>query len=536
MSDKEYLGFLLGSGISLKAGLPACSEMTTEILTGEKISWSESGAKKIERIYRCNGDKYQIGKPDNEPSLQPVDRRILLFLQILKAEADTYLYGQTPANYEDLFYMVYEILGSKTGQLRHPAIHPLMQQIDQKFDKLYGDYQAMTRHEEDYGAWEARSNRLRINNLTKLANEAYLYIRGYVYSRLSENHPNENYFKANPNGRCFKWISCAAQDIHFSHKFFFTLNNDVLLEMLFRSEGITFNDGFSEPCMEGHDRNWKYGAFEKESAVVIAKLHGSINWFFGSSTFAEDDIKDLSGLIERLRRQTDPVSAFLWNKLSNSEQSLLTSYRPTTQDSILAQIVVQALNKIILQPCILEDELFKGIPLRPETAILFQQRPKGLDLAYLNRLLLEEAYPLELSRNHAGIVSCHPTGPLEKSQRRGPIILVGADNKGVDYNKPVFDELHFQFYTALKKVKRLIVCGYGFGDNVINLRLRSWLNRSLENKIVLIHRNPAECLRACHPTFEAQLNARKQLISIPNFMGDDKDPITWKKVLESLRA
>jgi len=37
--------------------------------------------------------------------------------------------------------------------------------------------------------------------------------------------------------------------------------------------------------------------------------------------------------------------------------------------------------------------------LRPETAELIKQSPTGLNLVHLNRLLLEDAYPLELSRN-----------------------------------------------------------------------------------------------------------------------------------------
>jgi hypothetical protein len=116
--------------------------------------------------------------------------------------------------------------------------------------------------------------------------------------------------------------------------------------------------------------------------------------------FSEHEVKDLFGIVDRLRRQADPVSVFLWQSLSNPEQLLLINYQPSAPKSRQAQaVVVQALNKKIGEPCIYEADRFKFVSLRPETTGLMTQNPSGSDLARLNRLLLEDTYPLELSKN-----------------------------------------------------------------------------------------------------------------------------------------
>jgi peroxiredoxin len=119
-----------------------------------------------------------------------------------------------------------------------------------------------------------------------------------------------------------------------------------------------------------------------------------------SSTFSADEIKDLSGLINRLRGRSDPASAFLWTSFSKSEQSSLASYQPLSPSSRAAEeIVVQEFQKLIVGPGLYKVKRFKGVALRPETIDLIKQGPTGARLVRLNRLLLEDAYPLELSRN-----------------------------------------------------------------------------------------------------------------------------------------
>jgi hypothetical protein len=125
------------------------------------------------------------------------------------------------------------------------------------------------------------------------------------------------------------------------------------------------------------------------------------------SSFSADDVKDWSALIARLRRQSDPVSAFLWRAMSNNEQVVLTTYQPSLPCSKEAEdVVVQALNRIIRESLIYNEERFKGISLDAKAARILGRAPldalqggaPGTFFSHINRLLLEDAYPVELSR------------------------------------------------------------------------------------------------------------------------------------------
>jgi hypothetical protein len=119
-----------------------------------------------------------------------------------------------------------------------------------------------------------------------------------------------------------------------------------------------------------------------------------------SSTFSADEIKDLSGIINQLRQQSDSVSAFLWRGLTPSDQKILTDYQPSEQILTKAErVILKALNKTILGPGIFTNKAFQNVPLRTETTNLAKQNPTGFNLTRLNRMLLEDAYPLDLSRN-----------------------------------------------------------------------------------------------------------------------------------------
>jgi O-antigen/teichoic acid export membrane protein len=119
-----------------------------------------------------------------------------------------------------------------------------------------------------------------------------------------------------------------------------------------------------------------------------------------SPKLSTNDVKDVSRLVQQWSGPSNAVSAFLWGNFSQPEQSLLKNYQPSLEISNQAHVLVtQAINKIIEGPAIYTGERFKGIALRPETTKLLQQSPGGTNEAQLNRLLLEDAYPLELVRN-----------------------------------------------------------------------------------------------------------------------------------------
>jgi hypothetical protein len=120
---------------------------------------------------------------------------------------------------------------------------------------------------------------------------------------------------------------------------------------------------------------------------------------YGPPRFSADEIKDLPILVNRLRLQADPFSAFLWRRMSKADQSVLSAWRPSTPIPSQCQgVVVQFLNDIISGPGIYRPDLFQTERLRNETIELLHENPNGQLLVHLNRFLLEDAFPEELSK------------------------------------------------------------------------------------------------------------------------------------------
>jgi hypothetical protein len=115
--------------------------------------------------------------------------------------------------------------------------------------------------------------------------------------------------------------------------------------------------------------------------------------------FSEDAIKDLPQFVVRLRQKADPLSAFLWQRLSSFDQAALSDFQPSEPDSPRArEIATRVLNIAIWGPAIYDHERFRNIRLRPEVAYLAKQAHTGIALSRLNRMLLEDAFTLELWR------------------------------------------------------------------------------------------------------------------------------------------
>jgi hypothetical protein len=111
--------------------------------------------------------------------------------------------------------------------------------------------------------------------------------------------------------------------------------------------------------------------------------------------FSEDDFVDLSGFVAK-RTPQDPISGYLWNQFSAAAQQDLTSVASTPDQQKVA--LVQALDSILKGVLIYETVRFAKVALSPETLALKSQDPHGADLIRLNRLLLEDAYPLEIAK------------------------------------------------------------------------------------------------------------------------------------------
>jgi hypothetical protein len=87
----------------------------------------------------------------------------------------------------------------------------------------------------------------------------------------------------------------------------------------------------------------------------------------------------------------------------------------------------------------------------------------------------------------------HTESPQGKSQisiSPRPLLLVGSFNKMLRYLSWIYADLYNLFLHSLCHTHRLVVCGYGFGDTGINLRISDWIKSSSDHRIIVIHPEP----------------------------------------------
>ncbi|MGB2678034.1 MAG: hypothetical protein WAN12_13205 [Candidatus Acidiferrum sp.] len=117
--------------------------------------------------------------------------------------------------------------------------------------------------------------------------------------------------------------------------------------------------------------------------------------------FWSDNFDDSQAFAKRICEHVDPISAWIWVKLepgSHTTLELLRSGSDTTKSQ--KKLLAEDFNRLMADPDIYDNARFAEVDLRSETERLLrngvlQQQEKKL---YLIRLLLEDAYPDELSR------------------------------------------------------------------------------------------------------------------------------------------
>ena len=127
--------------------------------------------------------------------------------------------------------------------------------------------------------------------------------------------------------------------------------------------------------------------FFRPLAVELSPL-----WLFSFS-----DIIGLASLGARLNSQdpSDGVAWWLWNVSPPDLETMIYFYEGGT-DPVLQQALVDEFNQLIQGPPIYDADVFAGVVLSPDTQALLAQAPEGVDLARLNRMLLDDAFPVEV--------------------------------------------------------------------------------------------------------------------------------------------
>jgi hypothetical protein len=105
-------------------------------------------------------------------------------------------------------------------------------------------------------------------------------------------------------------------------------------------------------------------------------------------------ITDQPAFIARLATPATPLSTFLRSQLDESLRTDLASYSPSSPNAkATLSALVKQLNQLISGSSLYDKARFAGVTLSPETEQLLHQNPTGQNLARLNKLLLEDAFP-----------------------------------------------------------------------------------------------------------------------------------------------
>lgn len=126
----------------------------------------------------------------------------------------------------------------------------------------------------------------------------------------------------------------------------------------------------------------------------------------GSPLLDVMDIKVPAGLLRKLQTGDDPLSRFLVQQLTAETQAALLQVdgKGAVADDLL-QAVLDGLNRIIQKPCFYEYQRFSGIKLSREARQVVDSAVPGANAPFVNRMLLDEAYPDEIAKRRRESVS-----------------------------------------------------------------------------------------------------------------------------------
>jgi len=113
-----------------------------------------------------------------------------------------------------------------------------------------------------------------------------------------------------------------------------------------------------------------------------------------ATSLSSGAIIDPAAFAARLTNGSDAMSVFLRGRLQDLVKADLAAYSASNANAkALISALVKDLNLVIAGPSIYDAARFHDVVLQPETRQLLQQNPGGPQLARLNKLLLEDAYP-----------------------------------------------------------------------------------------------------------------------------------------------
>jgi hypothetical protein len=222
--------FLLGSGISVGAGMPSVEQISRQVFYGENVARHSDGTYGI-----TDGNSLSVPHADNQLEAA------VAFTRRLRDRAQSYfdaLVTGREVNYEDVATFAGQIQDAITGEYESPSLMPLLIELQRE---LHVDARQLGHN----------------------AREAKNYIQDTVWWMLSKRIDGAAHLQA---------ITDACRRVDSLD--LFDLNHDQVLSTALSTEGISAEDGFGEA--DGEARRWTDWF---DGSIRHFKLHGSIDWF-----------------------------------------------------------------------------------------------------------------------------------------------------------------------------------------------------------------------------------------------------------------
>ena len=138
------------------------------------------------------------------------------------------------------------------------------------------------------------------------------------------------------------------------------------------------------------------GVWGNGYVVTNRILHGE----YGSPLLTPNDIVGPDSLALKLQQpDSDKLSRHIAAQLSPATRNILSNHDASATGAF-QKAVADDLNRILASGELFQTQRFAGVTLSAETVGLLAQKPEGGDLVRLNRKLLLEAYPQEISVEH----------------------------------------------------------------------------------------------------------------------------------------
>ena len=162
------------------------------------------------------------------------------------------------------------------------------------------------------------------------------------------------------------------------------------------------------------------------------KFEGIVEDWRMSPSLSSFEICDSETLVDEIKHPTNAFLRFI--KESCSKQTLAEFDKPNKHGLPgLTEVCLRSeLNKIINGPLIFNNERFSGIELRKNVREILAAAGYTKDCAHLNRLLLEDALPEEISRLPRKMVPELYSAVKQHTNYVAILIKHGADAKGAE--------------------------------------------------------------------------------------------------------